>query len=94
VAFGASRRAAGVRLVGPSRENPKLVREPAAPNKPAPGTNRNATDNVPGVKSSGAPYAATAASGNGSSTGAGHAKNGNVAVMRREFTTAEATGIR
>jgi catalase len=67
---------------------------PPLPNKPAPGTNRNATDNVPGVKSSGAPYAATAASGNGSSNGSGQAQNGNVAVMQRVFSTAEATGAR
>jgi hypothetical protein len=39
----------------------KARKLPPLPNKPAPGTTRNATDNVPGVQPSGAPYAATRA---------------------------------
>ena len=74
-----------------SRRRAKL---PPLPNKPAPGTNRSATDNVPGVAPSGKPYAASAAAGNGNGSANGHGKNGNVAVMQRVFTLAEATGQR
>jgi catalase len=69
----------------------KARKLPPLPNKPAPGTTHSATDNVPGVKSGRTPYAASAASSNG---GSAQKQNGNVAVMQRVFTTAEATGIR